>query len=246
MDSYQFKYNPSFLSKEELINSFVVRHHDFEILIKTIKESTGNSNQHLMIIGPRGSGKTTLIRRIAIEISRNSNLSKIWHPIVFGEESYEVCSVSEFWLQSIFFIAEQTKDDKWMQIYDELKEDSDDNRLRERALSYLLDFSDKINKKIILFVENINTILGEQINDKDAWALRHTLQNEQRIMLIGTAPTSFDAIDNSDKPSSKPPIPLNVEKYFISFAKHHTIYSVLYHTLLHCHYQQKLESSPEN
>lgn len=51
------KYNPAFLSDEEIINAFVVHKSDLELIMKIIYENTGNSNQHILIIGPRGIGK---------------------------------------------------------------------------------------------------------------------------------------------------------------------------------------------
>ena len=69
------KYNPGFLSDDELVESFCVRTSEFESIIETLRENTGNSNQHLIVIGPRGSGKTSLLLRVAIEARRNPELS---------------------------------------------------------------------------------------------------------------------------------------------------------------------------
>ena len=83
------KYNPAFLSDEELIESFVVRHADLDLIINTISENVTESNQHVLVIGPRGSGKTTLVRRIALETSRTERLNTLWYPLIFAEESYK-------------------------------------------------------------------------------------------------------------------------------------------------------------
>ena len=61
------KYNPAFLGDEALIRSFVARHHEFELVLEVIRENTGDASQHVLIIGPRGSGKTTLALRTAAE-----------------------------------------------------------------------------------------------------------------------------------------------------------------------------------
>ena len=65
---------------------------------------------------------------------------------------------------------------------------------------HLLDFANREGKRILLIVENLNMLLGEQINSMDSWSLRYTMQNEPRIMLLGTATTRFDEIDNMGKP----------------------------------------------
>lgn len=90
------KYNPAFLSEEELIQSFVVRQVDLDLIIETIRENSGSSNQHILIIGPRGMGKTMLVLRAAAHITNDKDLNKMWYPLVFSEESYEVWTAAEF------------------------------------------------------------------------------------------------------------------------------------------------------
>ena len=189
------KYNPAFLTDEELIQSFVVRHADLDLVINTISENSTESNQHVLIIGPRGSGKTTLARRIALEVRRSRELQSLWHPLIFAEESYEVISAGEFWLEALFHISEQTGDVQWARTYEELKNESDEKILRERALSQLMDFADSQGKRLLLIVENLNMLL-KQISPEDAWALRHTLLNEPRLMLLATATPGFEEIEN--------------------------------------------------
>ncbi len=193
------KNNPAFLSQEELIQSFVVRQVDLDLIIETIKENTGNSNQHVLIIGPRGMGKTMLVLRAMAYIANDKELNSQWYPIVFSEESYEVFTAAEFWLRAIFHLSKQTKDENLMQVHEGLKEEKDEKRLYERALACLLDFADQHNKRLLLVVENINMLLEEQIGADETWDIRHTLLNEPRIMLVGTAPSRFDEIDNAGK-----------------------------------------------
>ena len=193
------KYNPAFLTTDELISTFVVRYAELELTLETIRHNRGGSNQHILIIGPRGVGKTTLVLRAVAEVRRDAELKERWFPIVFGEDSYEVCSPGEFWLEALFHLGEQTESEKWRQIYRELKLEQDEVRLRERALAQLMDFADEQNKRILLVVENLNMILGEQVDGNDAWVLRHTLQNEPRLMLLGTATSRFNEINNYGK-----------------------------------------------
>ncbi len=199
MTQRMMKYNPAFLTSDELISSFVVRQADLELTVETIRNNTGDSNQHILIVGPRGVGKTTLVLRAVAEVRRDAELKQRWFPIVFGEDSYEVCTPGEFWLEALFHLGEQTKSEKWKRIYGELKLEQDETRLRERTLAQLMDFADEQNKRILLVVENLNMILGEQIDGNDAWVLRHTLQNEPRLMLLGTATSRFNEIENYGK-----------------------------------------------
>jgi len=193
------KYNPAFLREDELIDSFVVRHEDLDLVLQVVRDNTTGSNQHVLITGPRGIGKTMLALRVVAEVRRDAELSELWRPVVFAEESYEVTTPGEFWLEAIFHIAEHTDDPRWRQTYEELKEEPDEIRLRERALAQLMDFADAQDKRLLLVVENLNMLLADQLSSDDAWAIRHTLANEPRIMLLATATQHCSEFENSEK-----------------------------------------------
>lgn len=191
------KYNPAFLTDEELLRSFAVRQTDFDIIMRIIRENTTNANQHVLVIGPRGIGKTTLLLRISLESRTADDLNNIWYPLVFAEESYSICSVGEFWLEALFHVAQQTGDKKWERIIEELNDEKDDKRLGERAMAKLMDFADSQGKRLLLIVENFNMLFEGQISEQDAWTLRHTLINEPRIMLLASATSRMDQVGNS-------------------------------------------------
>ncbi len=193
------KYNPRFQTDQEIIDSFVVRHHILDLILETIQGNTGSVNQHILIVGPRGSGKSTLVHRVAAALETDHDLSAKWYPIPFAEESYLVTTPGEFWLEALFHLSELTQDPRWQQIAEELRKEPDEKRLQDRALSQLLDFSDYSGKRILLIVENLNMLLGEQMSSDSDWDLRHTLQTEPRLMLLGTATSRFDQISNVDK-----------------------------------------------
>ena len=70
------KNNPNFLYEDkQLVESFVVRQTDLELVVEVIRENVTDSNQHVLVIGPRGSGKTTLVLRTAAEVDHDQVLS---------------------------------------------------------------------------------------------------------------------------------------------------------------------------
>jgi len=198
------KFNPAFLSKQDLIRSFVIRQIELDILLETIRTNTYESNQNILIIGPCGMGKTHLMLRAAAAVQDDEVLGNRWYPIVFGEESYEVFTAGQFWLEALGHLAEQRKEalgeDRWEQIYDRLRDEQDEQRLHDQALARILDFADEQKKRLLLIVENFNLILGDQMSDDEGWLIRRTLLNEPRIMLLATATSRFDEIDNVEKP----------------------------------------------
>ena len=64
------KYNPAFLTGDELVEAFVVRHAELGLIVEVVRENVGESNQHVLVIGPRGIGKTMLVLRVAEEVRR--------------------------------------------------------------------------------------------------------------------------------------------------------------------------------
>ena len=197
------KYNPGFLTDDELVASFCVRTDEFESMIETLRECTGSANTHQIVIGPRGSGKTSLLLRVAAEIRRDESLSARFFPIVFAEESYEVSTAGEFWLECLSRLADQApirEDGPDLRLtYDELRQIRDDRTLGERCLGVLQDFADREGKRLVLVVENLNMLLGDIGDDDVGWQLRHTLQTESRIVLLASATSRFDEMGDPEQ-----------------------------------------------
>ena len=194
------KYNPGFLSDDEVVASFCIRNAELRILLESLHSSTGNSSVHSMVIGPRGSGKTHLLLRVAAEIRRDPSLSG-FYPIVFAEESYEVSTIGEFWLECLGHLAEQAPEGERANLrlsYDDLRATGDDRALADRCLGTILDFADRQGKRVVLLVENLNMLFADMDDPDAGWRLRHTLQTEPRIVLLGSATSRFDEIDHPD------------------------------------------------
>ena len=197
------KYNPGFLTDDELVASFCVRTNEFESIVEMLRECTGRSNPHQIVIGPRGSGKTSLLLRVAAEVRRDAGLSSAFFPVVFAEESYEVGAVGEFWLECLSRLADQAPrrkggPDLHLTVED-LRTIRDDRRLAERCLAALLDYSDWEGKRLVLMVENLNMMFRDMADSREAgWRLRQTLQTEPRIVLLASATSHFDEIDHPD------------------------------------------------
>ena len=193
------KYNPGFLTDDELIASFCARTSEFESIVEMLRECTGSSNQHQIVIGPRGSGKTSLLLRVAAEVRRDAGLSAAFFPVVFAEESYEVATAGEFWLECLARLADQapSREDgpDLRRTFEDLRTIRDDGTLGERCLTALLDFSDREGKRLVLMVENLNMMFRDMADPDVGWRLRKTLQTEPRIILLASATSRFAEID---------------------------------------------------
>ena len=197
------KYNPGFLTDEELVASFCVRVHEYESIVEMLRECTGSSNSHQIVIGPRGSGKTSLLLRIAAEVRRDAELSRDFFPVVFAEESYEVATAGEFWLECLSRLADQAPtregDPDLRRSFEDLRTIRDDRTLSDRCLGTLMDYSAREGKRLVLMVENLNMMFRDMMDSGDAgWRMRKILQTEPRIVLLASATRRFDEIDHPE------------------------------------------------
>ena len=203
MNAVPKKYNPGFLSDDEMLATFCVRLSEFDSLAEMLRECSGNSNPHQIVIGPRGSGKTTLLLRVAAEIRRNEILSSRLFPVVFAEESYEVSTAGEFWLECLSRLAVHASrehgDSGLHRTYEEFRVILDDRTLESRCLGTLLDFSDRLGKRLVLIVENLNSMFREMTDQDAGWRLRKILQTEPRFVMLASATSQFAQIANPDQ-----------------------------------------------
>ena len=201
------KFNPgTFQSDEELIEQFVVRQNELGMVMETLRGNIGSpSCQHQLIVAPRGRGKTMLLARTAAEIRTNSALSEQLLPVRFMEESHEVFNMADFWLETLFHLAREMEG-RDPNIAQELRETHSDlaqqwrgGDLEERARSAVLETADRLNRQLVLMVENLQA-MNNAVDDRFGWKLRQTLQTEPQITLLATATTRFKGLDDVEQP----------------------------------------------
>ena len=201
------KFNPgTFLSDEEVIEQFVVRKHELGIALEVLRGNIDSpSCQHVLVVAPRGRGKTMLLARIAAELNTNEKLSECLLPVRFMEESHEVLNIADFWLETLFHLArESAKHDPTLarelrETHADLRDRWREKELADRVLAAVLDASDRLGKKLVLMVENLQSI-GENVDDDFGWQLRGALQSEPQIMLLATATSRFKGLDDAEQP----------------------------------------------
>lgn len=182
MERRTLKHNPGFFEADELVDNFVVRQSDLDEIIRIIGENTAKQNRHILASGPRGSGKTMLVNRVAIAAERDDRLRERWYPLVFAEESYNATSIGNFWLESLKRLSLQTGEPDWENACNGLLKDD----LARQALDKLLEYATDQGKKILLVVENLNTLLSV-FRDDDVSDLIRTLEETPKIMMLATA-----------------------------------------------------------
>ncbi len=196
-----YKFNPSFLTDEGVIQSFVVRRAELaEVLAILQANRSVGRNQQILVSAPRGAGKTTLVRRVLAEVRTSSDLSKSWFPLIFGEESYSITTPGEFFLECLFHLQDQVQDKEVHSAFLKAQDQTSEDSLLKVSLEAIRNFSEKTDRKILLIVENIHMIFGEQIG-KDAAVLKELLENEKCLMLLATSVK--DGTNGLEEPDSR-------------------------------------------
>ncbi len=197
-----FIYNPDNQTKEQLIESFVVRQKTFQRLFADIKEAKMNSpEQHYLIEGKRGMGKTTLLLRLGYEIENDENLSPWLIPVVFNEEEYSIRKLYKLWERIAMLLEE--KNQKFIGLYDEMDSSfpnySSDEEYEYAIFNLLNVRLEEAGKKLILFIDNFGDIFLK-FNGQEIQRLRTVLQTSINFRIFGASSTVLEAFYDSKHP----------------------------------------------
>ena len=200
-------FNPGmFQSDQKVVDQFVVRNRELDTLLEILQGNIESpSCQHVLIVAPRGRGKTMLLARVAAELSTKDEFSRFLLPVRFMEESHEIFDVADFWLETLFHLARESAA-SYPELARELRESHSDlsGHWRERALgdrarAVVLNAAERIGRKLVLMVENLQTLCGN-VDDDFGWQLRAALQSESQIMMIASATSRFEGLDDAEEP----------------------------------------------
>ncbi|MBD0327409.1 MAG: tetratricopeptide repeat protein, partial [Pyrinomonadaceae bacterium] len=160
----------------------------------------GAGVQHVVIIAPRGMGKTTVLLMLQFAI-RDTKLAKRWQAVRFSEESYGIYDLSDFWIEALSRLAAQTDDAELLIRAEGLRGKYPDNDdLQEAGLALIKDWRREHGKRLVLLVDNFDMILGQIDDERDNARLRDVLMNDGTMMLIGGATTFFREARAYDQP----------------------------------------------
>jgi len=193
-------YNPQNQTKEQLIEGFVVRQQLFKKLFKVIKEAKMEvPEQHYLILGRRGMGKTTLLLRLAYEIQNDSELNEWLVPLVFNEEEYGIRSLFKFWERVMELLEEKHPAFRFeTETLRQLSKQHPDHDQYEKALfEWLSTELARNGKKLILFVDNFGD-MARKLSDAEAHRLRKILQTSADIRLFAASSVVLEAFYKYD------------------------------------------------
>ena len=196
-------YNPQNQNREQLIESFVVRIKTFKKIFKEIAEAKmKHPEQHYLIVGKRGMGKTTLLLRLAYEIEKTPKLNSWLIPLVFNEEEYSIWKLYKFWIRAADLLEDKEENHFYglsQQIEDMWEQYDTDEKYEKAIFEVISNALKNQKKKIILFIDNVGDMFYK-FSDHDAHRLRKILQTSADIRIIAASSKMIESFFKYDHP----------------------------------------------
>ena len=185
-----YRFQPDAMDKEMLERLFTGRNRRNLLtkLTNEIKSAVKNRTpRYYLIIGPRGVGKTHFISLLYHDVM--AGIENVL-PIKLSEEEYSIYRVSDLLLRMLGMTGERERIN-----FGEFERMSDD----EVVVAALEELKSK-GKTIVLFLENLNQILGEQMSKKEVQRLRSIFQTENIFTVVTSAPLVFPQVSEHQEP----------------------------------------------
>lgn len=172
-----------------------------EVLERLARWRPGASRQHYLFIGPRGIGKTHLLRLIDHRTHSDGGLRQKWLPILLAEEQYGVSRVSDLLLEMVRRLAEEPGMATLKDVYDETRFEADDKRVCDRCLDAFRRLYRETSRGVLLMMENLDRLLEQQVRPRsEIHRLRKILIEEDWLVTLCTSPTFLNAVSQPEEP----------------------------------------------
>ncbi|MCP4688037.1 MAG: AAA family ATPase, partial [Desulfobacterales bacterium] len=191
-------YNPGSLPRETLLEEFTGRRELLEDLLECIRQNRpGEPQQHLLLVGPRGMGKSTTLYAAAYKVEDDPELRREWLPLVFSEENYGIGDLADFWLEAIRVLEGALG--LFGDLAEKLLEQNPDD-LADLAREEFLRLLEPAGRRVIFLLDNINEIFSAINDEAELHALRAFMMEDPRVMVIGSAASYFSDVTNLENP----------------------------------------------
>lgn len=176
----RYKYMPDNMNEVDFLARFVVRQEIFEDIFNDIKNTNFDvPAQHQIIVGQRGQGKTTLLRRLEIAVRDDELLSKFLLTAKFPEEQNNIRFLSRFWEEIAITLEDFIGD-----VYGEMVKHAEDTDYDMENFGYLEKALKAKNKKVLVLMDNIDIFL-DTLKEKEQQRLREILLTSSSLLIVG-------------------------------------------------------------
>ena len=173
-----YRFTPGMIPEEDLVAASVGRERLIKDMAETIRHAaSGGSTAHILLVGPRGIGKTNTLLRLQAALKKCPELEVAR----LSEEEYSISST----------------DDLLARILERAGAEPGSGDAEGRAVSALADMK-KRGKSLVVVAENLQMLFAQMSADMPK--LRSFLQEYGPFCIVGSATGTFDEISSYDKP----------------------------------------------
>ncbi len=192
-------FNPASQPREILIENFVVRTKVFEKIFKDIERGTMKyPEQHYLLQGLRGMGKTTLLLRLKYEVEKNKKLNDWLIPVFFNEESYDLSSLSNLWEKLLKYL-----DDYWgigSKLYDQTEKFIGSSDYEKLCFDLLIEALHERKQKLLILFDNFGELFLDNLKERETHRFREILMHCNDIRIVAASAIVLEDQHDYSKP----------------------------------------------
>ncbi|HEY2292518.1 MAG TPA: tetratricopeptide repeat protein [Thermoanaerobaculia bacterium] len=196
-------YNPDQLKDEDFLAGFIARQELADKILARLGEIKPRGlARHRLIVGQRGMGKTSLLRRIGLGVCDQQELAAVLLPLSFREEQYNVHNLHVFWCNCLDALGDWFEATGNRDKAERLDRDvaalnaQEDDEEGSKALALFRSWMKGEQRRPLLLLDNLDIIFAG-LKSKQ-WSLRRVLQEAGGIVVIGASAAALEAAANRE------------------------------------------------
>lgn len=179
-------HNPALWTAAQLERVFVAHTGVLEEILAGVRSAPhDDAPQHMLVLGERGMGKTTLLQRVADRACQDPELEDDWLALVFAEEQYGIGELADLWLNTLDLLGAHAPGLEGR--VEALTGQYRGAALEEAARLSLEAATEVLGRRLLLLVDNIDLVLARIDPDVEASMLREVLQTAPWLMVVGAS-----------------------------------------------------------
>ena len=196
-DKYLSRFTPSLMTPEALEAVFIQREELATRTVSRIRESASSkAKHHIVLVGPRGIGKTHIISLIYHRIKQMSDIDSQLKIAWLREEEWGVASLLDLFLRILKALLEE-HDDEQLREQIELLYEQKQAQAEISAGHLLKEYVGE--KKMLLITENMDELFNG-LGNKGQQKFRAYLQENPFCCILATSPSLFNGISLQNSP----------------------------------------------
>jgi hypothetical protein len=187
------------MSEEELDATFAARGHTVDYLLQALRDqSRSGTLSSFVVTGPLGAGKSTVIHKVALDLRRDPELNRAWLPVMFPEEQFGIASLRDLLAAILRELAAggSPPAQAWLK---RVEHEPNDEQSQQLAITGLGEIARTTGRRLVVFLENLNLLLDQCLDDQMKGTLRRLLMTEPFMMIVGSSVQIFDSLKRYDE-----------------------------------------------